>query len=86
MNRSALNFVSMILTLALRHQFSISSWGRTVAHNRAVEGHENSRHLLWQAVDCTLDDMGGYDAFYADAIRMGLVVVREGDHVHVQMP
>lgn len=86
MNTSVRNFAAMIITLALRHRFSITSWGRTVKRNRDVGGHDNSRHLLWLAVDCVFDDMGGYDAFLDDAIRMGLVVILENKDVHIQAP
>ena len=59
----------------------ISSWHRTRTKNFEVGGAETSQHLLAIAWDVV-----GPDALeYARRARAaGLVVIEEGDHVHVQ--
>lgn len=60
---------------------AISSFHRTRSHNVEVGGAETSQHLLAIAWDVV-----GPDALvYAQRARAaGLVVIEEGDHVHVQ--
>jgi hypothetical protein len=63
---------------------SVTSWGRTTTHNAAVGGVPRSAHRFWLAVDVV------YDAPVAEleaieiARRLGLRVIREDDHDHVQ--
>ena len=83
---NAMEFRLAVMTLAQRHRFSETSGLRTAKRNKAVGGNKNSRHLLGLAVDVVLDDMGKgpREALIADARRMGLVAVYEGDHIHLQ--
>lgn len=77
------------LCLAARYQFSTGSGRRTVKRNNSphVKGHKNSRHLLgFVADDCYLDFNSDQAFFIADAKRLGLKVVIEKDHIHIQTP
>jgi hypothetical protein len=62
---------------------SVTSWGRTVAHNAAVGGVPNSMHVRWRAVDVVYDrplELGLADAC---AAAFDLQVLRETDHDHI---
>jgi Peptidase M15 len=65
---------------------SVTSWGRTPAHNRAVGGVPNSRHLRWRAADVVYDEPVELHVANATAAAGGLLVLREGDHDHVYAP
>ncbi len=82
--KDAVYFATLILTLALRFDFYITSWGRSLKHNKSVGGKDNSRHLFWTAVDCVLDDPSEAELFHAECKRMGLTSLDEGDHIHIQ--
>ena len=79
-------FHDIVDTLHLRYQFSETSGHRTVVRNAAVGGHPNSRHLLGMAQDIVLDDMvpGLIALLTADAERMGIMAIYEGNHIHLQ--
>ena len=75
------------LCLAARYKFSTGSGRRTVQRNTFVKGHKNSRHLLgFVADDCYLDFNSDKPFFIADAKRLGLKAIDEGDHIHLQTP
>ena len=78
------SFIDKIITLSLRYDLSVTSWIRSKKRNVLVDGNDNSRHLLALAVDIVLDDKEEIFRFKADARRMDLIVVDEGDHLHVQ--
>jgi len=65
---------------------SVTSWGRTPAHNAAVGGTPNSRHLAWLAVDVVYDVPQDLETVEAAAKRWDLLVLRESDHDHVYAP
>jgi len=83
---SVIDFVQAVLTLRLRFEFSVTSWGRTDKHNLVVGGKVGSRHLTWQAVDIRLDNGTDKATFRSAAERLGLKVVDEPDHLHLQTP
>ncbi len=66
---------------------SVTSWGRSILHNRTLPGSvPDSLHLEWCAVDLTWDpgmqpDLG---AFQAAARQVGMKVIREKDHDHLE--
>jgi hypothetical protein len=64
---------------------STTSGGRTPAHNKAVGGVPDSAHILWTAADVVYDaGMKPDPARDAIAARLGLMLIHEGDHDHVQ--
>lgn len=64
---------------------SVTSWGRTVAHNKKVGGVATSRHLTFMAVDITYDDKPELDQAVSRAARHGLRLIRESTHDHLQV-
>jgi len=81
---SFLEFCCAIRSLARIHSFSVSSWGRTIRHNVKVQGHPQSWHLDFMAVDAVLDDPASMKFLLADASKLLLEVVVEDDHVHIE--
>jgi len=79
-----LDFVNRVLLLKIRWGFSVTSWGRTDKHNKAVGGVDGSNHLFWLGMDVVLDEMKKNIEFEKDADRLGLVAIFEGDHYHLQ--
>jgi len=77
-------FLTKVLTLRLRHDFSITSWIRTPKHNIEVGGVLKSFHPLGLAVDCTLDNPANTQDLIRDAKRLGLDAIPESDHVHLE--
>ena len=61
---------------------ALTSWWRSPERNTAVGGAPQSQHLYGLAVDAVPRD---FDAFMADARRIGLYAVDEGNHVHLQI-
>jgi len=81
-----MRFEDKIRCLALLFELSVTSWIRSKSRNAAVGGAANSRHLLGLAVDVVLDDPGARVFFESHAKTLGLQVIDEGDHLHVQEP
>lgn len=77
-------FALCVLSLCYKHQGSVTSWGRTAKHNKAVGGVPESYHLLWFGCDVVLDEMAKNSVFEQDAHYFGLVALLEGDHYHLQ--
>lgn len=81
-------FCSCIRTLQKRFGFSVTSWFRSPKRNKAKGGMSTSKHLKGLAVDAVLDNMQDTNAkaeLTAAARAMGLGVVDEGDHLHIQV-
>ena len=81
-----LHFHECLITLSTRFAFSQTSGYRTAKRNAAVGGVPDSRHRLWLACDVVLDDALDQGAFILEAERMGLKVLDEQDHLHIQAP
>lgn len=79
-----LTFAACVFALCFKHQGSISSWGRTMKHNKDVGGVADSYHLMWMGCDVVLDDVSKNESFEGDAKRLGLDAIDEGDHYHLQ--
>jgi hypothetical protein len=77
-------FFHAILTLALEFEFSVTSWGRSAKRNKEVGGLDDSFHRSWRAVDAVLDDWGVLPYFRRRAEQLGLQVIREADHLHLE--
>lgn len=78
------SFAVRVFALCFKHQGSISSWGRTLKHNKDVGGVADSYHLMWMGCDVVLNEMVQNFSFEADAKRLGLDPILEGDHYHLQ--
>lgn len=77
-------FTGRIYVLGVTFGFSVTSWGRTVARNVAVGGHPESYHKRWLAVDAVLDDPSDVAGLRRVSALLGLEVIDEGDHVHIE--
>ena len=66
---------------------SVTSWGRSPAHNEAVGGKADSQHLFWTAADVVWDSgtRPELSVLQAEAAKVGLEVDREPDHDHVEI-
>lgn len=78
------DFLLVKMALAARFPFRETSGYRSVGANRLVGGAEHSQHQHWLATDVVLDIPADQVAFTQQAQRMGLLVVDEGDHLHLQ--
>ena len=76
-------FADAVRAYALITGASATSWGRTEKHNEAVGGVKYSAHRFWLAADLVYDGPPPPDAV-AVAHRLGLKLIEEGDHHHVQ--
>lgn len=63
---------------------SVTSWARSLKHNKAVGGVTNSAHLYGLAVDIVYDAPQTLVIATERARRLGLKLLREGDHDHLQ--
>lgn len=63
---------------------SVSSWGRTEKHNKAVGGVPGSLHRVWLAVDVVYDLPVLTVRAEQVAASLGIRLIREGDHDHLQ--
>jgi len=79
-----IKFIESILLLRCRWSFSVTSWGRTEKHNKAVGGVDGSYHLLWLGLDVELDENKKNVTFEKDCSLVGIVALWEGDHYHLQ--
>ena len=66
---------------------SVTSWGRSQGHNAAVGGRLDSQHLEWTAADVVWDahQRPELPVLEAEAAKVGLEVVREVAHDHIQI-
>lgn len=63
---------------------SVTSWGRSVFHNGEVGGVTYSAHCAWMAVDVVYDKRPDPEWCSQWAARLGLRLIHEGDHDHLQ--
>jgi hypothetical protein len=63
---------------------SETSGQRTPAHNVLVGGVDYSAHLVGLAVDVVYDELPGLGHAKNWAARLDLLLLREGDHDHLQ--
>jgi len=78
------DFAYKLALLAVHHPFTVTSWLRTPKRNALVGGKAESRHLDGLGADCVLDKDEPAMPFMTHARQLGLVVLDEGDHIHVQ--
>jgi hypothetical protein len=82
---SAIEFCKVVLTLAVEFNFSVTSWIRSKHRNRLVHGVDNSLHLCGCAVDVVLDLESEKSAFIDRCRRLGIKVIDEVSHLHLQV-
>jgi hypothetical protein len=63
---------------------SVTSWIRTTARNHTAGGVIDSPHTFGLAVDVVYDVPLPYERASALADNLGLAVIREKDHDHIQ--
>ena len=80
---SIADFAHMVSRLAQAHDFSITSWIRSVPHNNAVGGKDDSLHQIGLAVDVTPTNDAEKAGIISLARAMGLQVVDEGT-LHIE--
>lgn len=61
-----------------------TSSGRTAKHNKAVGGVPTSAHQFWLAIDVVYDEPLPIELRKDVGARLGLTVIVEGDHDHLQ--
>lgn len=81
-----MDFPAKVLYLATAFNLSITSWIRSRKRNDAVGGVSDSRHLVGLAVDVVLDAGESREGFLRECKALGLQVIDEKDHLHVQEP
>lgn len=81
-------FALAVYRYCVRVHGSVTSWVRTPNRNRAVGGVMRSNHLTGLAVDVVLDEHLTHkiatDARHMLAAHLGLRLVIEGDHDHLE--
>lgn len=80
-----LGFCIAVRDLARAHRVSVASWWRSPAHNAATRGLHNSRHLAGIGADVVPDAGEDRTAVITTARALGLQVVDEGDHIHIEL-
>jgi hypothetical protein len=78
------DFAEAARTYALAHGASVTSWLRTPDRNRRVGGAERSAHLEALAVDLVYDHPIPEPQRRLDAELLGLRLIVETDHDHLQ--
>ena len=81
-----MTFSDKVLALCLIYDCSETSGFRTEKRNAIVGGAPNSRHMEALARDIVPDDPGLTDLICQSARRLGLWVLVESDHIHLQEP
>lgn len=77
------SLLTKILIIRKTHEFSVTSWIRTIERNKTVGGLPKSLHLSGLAVDVVLDSSEDKEVFKEDCHSIGLYAYDEGDHLHL---
>ena len=81
-----MTFPDKVLALCLIYDCSETSGFRTDMRNLQVGGAPNSRHKVGLGRDIVPDDPRRTDEVVHAAEKLGLWVLVESDHIHVQEP
>ncbi len=81
-----MTFADKVLALCLIYDCSETSGFRTEKRNKAEKGADDSRHLEGLARDIVPDDRTKDHEISHAAKRLGLWVLIESDHIHLQEP
>lgn len=81
------SFCTIVFAVCKVFGGSVTSWVRSDAHNKAVGGVANSKHLAGLALDVVLDKGGEAEAKPCiDALRAcKLRAFWDKDHIHVEV-
>ena len=77
-------FVVAVIRYCALTDGSVTSWGRTRRRNAAVAGVRRSPHLFWMGADVAYDEAIDEAEAAIVGSRLGLLVIREQDHDHLQ--
>lgn len=77
-------FLDTVRTYCHRFNASITSYYRTPLHNTHVGGVRYSAHQVWLAVDVVYDDGTNLNGADEWASALGLEILHEPDHDHIQ--
>lgn len=77
-------FVLRVYGLAVVVPGSVTSWGRSRKRNQGVGGDPFSGHLWWLAADFVPDDWKDEERARVYCRMVGLVLVKEGNHWHLE--
>lgn len=77
-------FCDAVAVLGKKYSGSVTSWGRSEKHSKAVGGFAGDPHTWWLGVDMTYDALPPLGVLTEDAKLLGLKVLREGTHDHYQ--
>lgn len=78
------HFCTVVYSLCKVYNGSVTSWVRSIAHNKAVGGVANTKHLDGLALDVVLDDAANQTPFIAACRAVKLRAFWDKDHVHVE--
>lgn len=78
-------FCTIIHALCKIYGGSVTSWTRSIAHNKGIPGSvANSKHLDGLAVDVVLDDVENQTPFIAACRALKIRAFWDRDHVHAE--
>ena len=80
-------FAAALMAFCAWSRGSVSSWGRSAERNAEVGGHTHSYHLIWLAADVVYapNPRPAQAAARRRAAQLGIKLIREGDHDHLQV-
>ncbi len=82
---SPFEFRELVALFCTRFGASVTSYYRTPAHNATLPGSVlHSAHLFWLGVDVVYDTPQSHEERVETATRLGLLLIVEGDHDHLQ--
>ena len=77
-------FLDALMQLSARHLFRGTSGYRAPTSNLQVGGKLFSAHQYWLGQDIVLEAEEPIEVFKESARRVSLLVIDEGDHLHLQ--
>ena len=77
-------FVDAVVAYCHATGASVTSWGRSRAHNAKVGGQLYSPHRFWLGLDVVYDQTLSGAERSQTARRLGLFLLDEGGHDHLQ--
>ncbi len=79
-----IKFIDNVIMLCLKFNLSVTSWFRTDKRNKMVGGVDNSLHRFCLAIDVVPDDWGVMNELKMIATQLGIEVIDEKDHIHLE--